>query len=62
MQKLLIEIANSIFYFDQVNEQALEMKCKNLIALGRHSLPKTPIEKFAKDYRHMYDEEFPQGV
>lgn len=59
--ELLIEIANSIFYFDQVNEQALEIKCKNLIALGRHSLAKNTYEKFAKDYRHMYDEEFPQG-
>lgn len=59
--ELLIEIANSIFYFDQVNEQALSLKCKNLIALGRHSLAKNTYEKFAKDYRHMYDEDFPKS-
>jgi MYXO-CTERM domain-containing protein len=59
--ELLIEIANSIFYFDQVNEQALALKCKNLIALGRHSLAKNTYEKFARDYRHMYDEDFPKS-
>ncbi|MRG43474.1 galactose oxidase [Chitinophaga sp. SYP-B3965] len=59
--ELLIEIANAIFNFDQVNEQALQMKCKNLNALGRHSIARNTYEKFAKDYRHMYDEDFPQS-
>lgn len=59
--ELLIEIANAIFHFDQVNEQALQMKCKNLNALGRHSIARNTYEKFAKDYRHMYAEDFPQS-
>lgn len=59
--ELLIEIANAIFNFDQVNEQALQIKCKNLNALGRHSIARNTYEKFAKDYRHMYDEDFPQS-
>jgi two-component SAPR family response regulator len=59
--ELLIEIANAIFNFDQVNEQALQMKCKTLNALGRHSIARNTYEKFAKDYRHMYDEDFPQS-
>lgn len=56
--ELMIELANSIFYFDQVNEQALKLKCRSLMSLGRHSLAKNAYEKFAKEYRHMYGEDF----
>ncbi|WP_295116887.1 kelch repeat-containing protein [uncultured Chitinophaga sp.] len=59
--ELLIEIANSLFIFDQVNEQALRLKCKNLIALGRHSLAKNTYEKFAREYKHLYAEDFPES-
>jgi two-component SAPR family response regulator len=57
----MIEIANCIFLFDQVNENALVLKCRSLTYLGRHSLAKNVYEKFAKDYRHMYGEEFRQS-
>lgn len=56
--ELLIEIANCIFMFDQVNETALSLKCKSLTFAGRHSQAKTTYEKFVKDYREMYGEEF----
>jgi two-component SAPR family response regulator len=59
--ELIIEIVDSIFLFDPVNEDALRMKCSNLVALGRHSLAKTAFNKFAKEYLHMYGEEFPQS-
>jgi two-component SAPR family response regulator len=59
--ELLIEIASGIFYFDQVNEQALKLKCRSLVVLGRHSLAKNAYEKFAREYRHMYGEEFPES-
>ncbi|WP_142686701.1 galactose oxidase [Chitinophaga polysaccharea] len=58
--ELLIEIADSIFLFDPVNEEALRMKCSSLVALGRHSLARAAFNKFAKEYLHMYGEEFPQ--
>ncbi|CAL1517979.1 hypothetical protein [Chitinophaga sp. MM2321] len=57
--EFLIEIADSIFLFDPVNEEALHLKCSNLILLGRHSLAKTAFNKFAKEYQHMYGEDFP---
>jgi two-component SAPR family response regulator len=57
--ELLIEIADSIFLFDPVNEEALRMKCSSLVALGRHSLAKAAFNKFAKEYQHMYGEDFP---
>ncbi|MGF6930272.1 DNA-binding SARP family transcriptional activator [Chitinophaga sp. W2I13] len=59
--ELLIEIADRIFLFDPVNEEALRMKCSSLVSLGRHSLAKTAFNKFAKEYLHMYGEEFPQS-
>ncbi|SEW49714.1 AfsR/SARP family transcriptional regulator [Chitinophaga arvensicola] len=59
--ELLIEIADSIFLFDPVNEEALRLKCSSLVTLGRHSLAKTAFNKFTKEYQHMYGEEFPQS-
>ena len=57
--ELLIEIADSIFLFDPVNEEALRLKCSSLVVLGRHSLAKTAFNKFTKEYQHMYGEDFP---
>ncbi len=54
----MIEIADNIFNFDQINENALILKCQGLSYLGRHSLAKNAYEKFARDYKHMYGEDF----
>ena len=59
--EFLIEIADSIFLFDPVNEEALQLKCSSLISLGRHSLAKAAFNKFTREYLHMYGEEFPQA-
>jgi two-component SAPR family response regulator len=56
--EFLIEIANGIFVFDPVNEEALRVKCKSLGQLGRHSMAKALFNKFAKEYHHMYGEDF----
>lgn len=54
----MVEIADYIFNFDQINENALILKCQGLSYLGRHSLAKNAYEKFARDYKHMYGEDF----
>jgi len=54
----IINIANNMFYFDAVNEEAMIMKCKALVALGKHSLAKTSFEHFSKDYKTIYGQEF----
>ncbi|WP_285056687.1 galactose oxidase [Pedobacter ginsengisoli] len=56
--ELLIKLASCIFYFDQVNEEAMVMQCKALVHLGKHSLAKTKFETFIKEYRNIYGEEF----
>lgn len=56
--EIFIEIANAIFIFDPIHEDALRTKCKYLIQQGRPSIAKSVYEKFSKDYRHMYGETF----
>lgn len=56
--ELTIHIANCIFYFDQLNEDALEYKCKSLIQLKRHALANNTYLKYIKDYKAIYGEEF----
>lgn len=53
-----IELANFIFYFDPVNEEAMVIKCKTLSSLGKHSLAKNTFENFIKEYKAIYGEEF----
>lgn len=56
--EFIIEITNCIFYFDQLNEDALTYKCKNLILLKRHTLANNVYVKFIKEYKDMYGTEF----
>jgi two-component SAPR family response regulator len=56
--EFLISIADSISYFDPVNEEAMIIKCKALVHLGKHSLAKAKFETFNKDYKVIYGEEF----
>jgi two-component SAPR family response regulator len=59
--ELIIEIANRIFYFDQLNEDALIYKCKSLILLKRHTLANNVYLKFLKDYKDIYGTEFKES-
>lgn len=54
----IIEVANSIFNFDSLNEDALHLKCQTLDKLGRHSIAKSTYERFAKEYKKSYGEDF----
>jgi DNA-binding SARP family transcriptional activator len=48
--KLAIEIADSVFSNDHLNEDALQLKCKVLNNDGKHSLAKNVYESFAREY------------
>lgn len=56
--ELLIEVANYVFYFDSVNEEAMVVKCKALAYLGKHSQARNTYENFCKEYKLLYDDEF----
>ncbi|MDB5285850.1 MAG: galactose oxidase [Mucilaginibacter sp.] len=56
--EFLIKLANDIFYFDPVNEEAMILKCKALSHIGKHSLAKNAFENFNKEYKAIYGEAF----
>jgi two-component SAPR family response regulator len=56
--EFLIKLANDIFYFDPVNEEAMIIKCKALSHIGKHSLAKNTFENFNKEYKTIYGEAF----
>jgi two-component SAPR family response regulator len=56
--EFIIKLANDIFFFDPVNEEAMILKCKALSHLGKHSLAKTTYENFNKEYKGIYGENF----
>jgi len=56
--EFMVELANNIFYFDPVHEEAMTIKCKALAHMGNHSLATQTFENFCHDYRHIYGEEF----
>ncbi len=46
--EFIIQLADSIFNFDKINEEAMVYKCKAEYFLGNHSLAKMTYEKFIK--------------
>lgn len=60
--EFLIKLANYIFYFDPVNEEAMTIKCKAFAHLGKHSMAKTALENFSREYRRIYGEEFQKDM
>lgn len=56
--EFVITIANCVLSIDPVNEDAVALKCKTLVALGKHSLAKSIFEKFNKEYKAIYSESF----
>ncbi|MGL5788171.1 MAG: hypothetical protein ACRCX4_15365 [Bacteroidales bacterium] len=56
---LYIGIADVMFKFESINEQALALKCRAYSRSGRHSAAKIFYDKFCDEYRAVYDEEFP---
>ena len=59
--EFLVELANYIFYFDPVNEEAMGIKCKALAHLGKHSQAKNTYENFGREYRLLYGHNFDQS-
>ena len=52
---LLIQIADSITQLDMINETAMEIKCRALVALGKHSIANETFTKFVKEYTLLYN-------
>lgn len=58
----IIHLADNIFIFDSINEEAMVLKCKAHYALGKHSHAKATFKKFSKEYLEMYGEKYEQSL
>ncbi|WP_318348546.1 hypothetical protein [Aquipluma nitroreducens] len=56
--EFIVHLADCIFNFDRSNEDAIILKCKAEYCLGKHSLGKLTYEKFIKEYKQLYNEEY----
>lgn len=56
--EFIIHLADCVFNFDVVNEEAMILKCKAQYCMGKHSLAKATYEKFFKEYVSMYNQEY----
>jgi len=56
--EFVIHLADSIFNFDTVNEEAMILKCKAQYCMGKHSHAKATYDKFCKEYQGMYNQEY----
>lgn len=55
---LYIGIADVLFKFETINEQALSLKCRAYARSGRHSAAKIFYDKFCDEYKLVYGETF----
>jgi len=55
---LLIALADCIFHFDIVNEDAMILKCQAQYAQGKYSLAKNTYLTFCGEFKNLYDEEY----
>ncbi len=56
--EFIVKLTNCIFFFDNLNEEALAYKSKCLVLLGRHGMAKDAYLRFAKEYKESYGQEF----
>ncbi len=56
--KLLIVIADTILVLDTLNEDAILLKCKALVKIGRVKIAKDVFDSFNKEYKLLMNEEF----
>ncbi|MBE0675527.1 MAG: hypothetical protein IH591_12780 [Bacteroidales bacterium] len=55
---LVLSIAEALFVLDPVSDMALSYKCKYLNHTGKGYLAKQLYTTFAKDYKHLYGEDY----
>jgi two-component SAPR family response regulator len=54
----VIQIADAILKIDNLNEEAMENKCKVLINLGRHTVAKEVYDQFVREYKILYNAQY----
>ena len=55
---IYIDMANALFVHDPLNEDALKIKCKVLVKMGKNGLAKNTYTAFTKEYAILFSTEY----
>jgi two-component SAPR family response regulator len=61
-ERLALQIADTIFLFDSLNEEALAIKCSILYHSGKKGLAKSAYDIFAKEYKITLGEDYKHSL
>lgn len=53
-----IHMADAVFMHDSLNEDALSIKCRNLVLMGKYGLAKKAYTVFIKEYKVLFNTDF----
>jgi DNA-binding SARP family transcriptional activator len=53
-----LKIADSLLKIDSINEEAIRIKCKALIRMGKKGLAKTTFDNFGREYKSLLGEPY----
>jgi len=59
---LKLEIADTLFQHDYINEEALSAKCRILCQQGKKGLAKLVYDSFCKEYSNLLADEYPRSL
>lgn len=59
---LKLEIADTLFQHDYINEEALSAKCRILYQQGKKGLAKLVYDSFCKEYNNLLADEYPRSL
>jgi DNA-binding SARP family transcriptional activator len=57
-----LKIADSLLKIDSINEEAIAIKCKALIRMGKKGLAKTTFDNFVKEYKLLLGEAYTGSI
>jgi two-component SAPR family response regulator len=56
--QICINLADAIFMHDSLNEDALSIKCHNLVQMGKYGLAQKAYTCFVKEYKTLFNSDF----
>ncbi len=51
----ILHLTDTVLHFEMLNEEAIQLKCRALTAMGKHNLAKEAFTKFSRDYKSLYN-------
>jgi len=54
----ILQLADSVFNFDIMSEEAMILKCKAMTLKGKHSLASNAFTKFSREFKILYNKEY----